>query len=219
MAVVLLIAAAGASAQSDTVPVMKLQFKTFVQLGIPEQDAFIDHAGSASDQVWRVDPADIKGAAVLGKMVYATTRFVTHDPLKMGPDALGPFPRGAALGFTLRQWLMAKGVGTYTVRGERAVITASFRGLIPNGVYTLWCVPAPMRPADPLPCGALDGSENTFKADRSGSADVTITTTPLPAGAVIAPAYHSDGKTYGAKPGDFGKNTHVQLVVFLPASL
>lgn len=219
MAVLSLIAVAGASAQSEGAPAMKLQFKTFVQLGAPEQDAFVERNGGPSGQVWRVDPADIKGAAVLGKRVYATTRAVTHDPQKMSADPLGPFPRGADLGFTLRQWLMAKGTGTYSVRGDRAVVTASLRGLIPNGVYTMWCVPAPMRPPGPLACGALDGSENTFRADRTGAAEVTITTRPLPEGAVIAPAYHSDGKTYGAKPGDFGMNTHVQLVVFLPASL
>ena len=219
MAVLSLIAVAGASAQSELAPDTKLQFKTFVQLGAPEQDAFIERDGGPPGQVWRLDPADIKGAAVLAKRVYATTRAVTHDPQKVNPDPLGPFPRGTALGFTLQQWLMARGTGTYSVRGDRAVVTASLRGLIPNGLYTMWCVPAPMRPPGPLPCGALDGSENTFRADRTGAAEVTITTRPLPVGAVIAPAYHSDGKTYGAKPGDFGMNTHVQLVVFLPASL
>lgn len=218
MVVLSLIAVAGASAQSE-VPAMKLQFKTFVQHGAPEQDAFIERSGGPSGQVWRIDPTDIKGAAVLGKRVYATAGAVTHDPMKMGPDPLGPYPRGADLGFTLREWLTARGTGTYSLRGDRAVITASLRGLIPNGLYTMWCVPAPMRPPGPLACGALDGSENTFKADRSGAAEVTITTRPLPEGAVIAPAYHSDGKTYGAKPGDFGMSTHVQLVVFLPASL
>lgn len=219
MAVVSLLAVAGASAQSELAPASKLQFKTFVQLGAPEQDAFIEREGGPADQVWRLDPADIRGAAVLSRRVYATTRAVTHDPQKINPNPLGPFPKGAALGVTLQQWLMAKGHGTYSLRGDRAVVTASLRGLIPNGLYTLWCVPAPMRPPGPLACGALDGSENTFRADRTGAAEVTITTRPLPVGAVIAPAYHSDGKTYGAKPGDFGMNTHVQLVVFLPASL
>jgi hypothetical protein len=29
-------------------------------------------------------------------------------------------------------------------------------------------------------------------------------------------AYHSDGQTYGAYPGDFGKNSHVQLAAMIP---
>ena len=34
--------------------------------------------------------------------------------------------------------------------------------------------------------------------------------------AVLAIAYHSDGKTYGVLPGPFGQKTHVQLFTMLP---
>ena len=33
---------------------------------------------------------------------------------------------------------------------------------------------------------------------------------------MLAIAYHSDGKTYGAYPGDFGLNAHVPLFLMLP---
>jgi hypothetical protein len=32
----------------------------------------------------------------------------------------------------------------------------------------------------------------------------------------LAIAYHSDGNTYGAEPGDFGLNSHVQMFLGLP---
>jgi hypothetical protein len=34
---------------------------------------------------------------------------------------------------------------------------------------------------------------------------------------VIAAAYHSDGKSYGTLPGDFGLNSHVQLAAVIPS--
>jgi hypothetical protein len=199
-------------------PIVTLQFGPFIRQGIPEQDVFVERDGLPSEQVMRVDPDDLRDGMILSKSAYTTSRPGPHDPRKMGPNPLGPFPKGSALGFTLRQWLGATGIGAYAVQDSAAVVDASFRGLIPNGIYTMWCVPAPGRPPGLLPCGALDGSESRFTADAGGNANVNIRTRQLPEGAAIAAAYHSDSRTYGASPGDLGRNAHVHVVIFLPAS-
>ncbi|MCB0198252.1 MAG: hypothetical protein KDJ65_40295, partial [Anaerolineae bacterium] len=71
------------------------------------------------------------------------------------------------------------------------------------------------------PCGAADGSENTFVANPQGKARFylplpTLTDSTDDVVKMIALAYHSDGKTYGPSPGDFGLNSHVQLFFGLP---
>lgn len=33
---------------------------------------------------------------------------------------------------------------------------------------------------------------------------------------MIALAYHSDGNTYGMHPGEFGMNSHVQILAIIP---
>lgn len=135
----------------------------------------------------------------------------------MGPTPLGPFPKGASLGFTLQQWLAATGSGAYTITGDKAELNLAFQKLVPNGVYSVWCsrlsFPPNVKIVD-TPCGAADGSQNAFKADAQGNATYTVKTKALPdstkeTATVVALAYHSDGKTYGAKPGEFGLNSHV----------
>jgi WD40 repeat protein/serine/threonine protein kinase len=139
---------------------------------------------------------------------------------------LGPWPQGKPLGITLQDWISAEGRGTYTVRGERARLDLVFDNLIPNGVYTLWCNEATLIPAfsvkEEWPCGALDGSENTFIADENGHAEYSVEMQAWPPSTErsflsLGVAYHSDGQTYQWLPGEFGKNVHVQMFYdFLP---
>lgn len=196
--------------------VVRFQFMTFVQNAMPEQDVYIERDGLAADLVMRIDPAEIKGGAILSKALYASTKANVHDTHRVTANPLGPFPKGLALGFTLGQWLSARGVGTYSVTGDSALIDVSFRRLVSDGLYSLWCVPSPGRPPGQLPCGAMDGTENTFHADASGNGSLRVRTRLLPPGGVIAIAYHSDGLTYGQVPGELGRNAHIHLVFFLP---
>ena len=137
---------------------------------------------------------------------------------------LGPFPKGKSLALTLERWLSARGSGTYTVENGKAELDVSFEKLVPKGVYTVWCSRLTFPPDAKVidrPCGAEDGSQNKFLADAAGKGKFKLTMNPLEpssqeTASVIALAYHSDGKTYGANPGDFGKNTHVQIVAMLP---
>lgn len=162
--------------------------------------------------------------AALAKEVHASAAATSPDPFKAGENPLGPFDKGKPLGFTLGQWLSASGIGIYSVDNENAELDLSFKNLVPNGVYTVWCsrITLPPEPniAD-MPCGAEDGSENSFTADEKGIASFSLKLKPLEAStketaSTIAVAYHSDGMTYGASPGDFGSNTHVQIFFMMP---
>ncbi|MBI2649924.1 hypothetical protein HYX04_01270 [Candidatus Woesearchaeota archaeon] len=176
----------------------------------------------AVTKVVRVEGA--QDEAALAKMAYAAATPTAHDPFKLGENPLGPFDKGKSLGFTLQQWLAASGIGIYSVDNENAELDLSFKNLVPNGVYTAWCsritFPPDFNVVD-KPCGAEDGSENSFTADEKGSGSFSLKLKPLEASSketasIIALAYHSDGKTYGASPGDFGLNTHVQVFFTMP---
>lgn len=184
-----------------------------------EEDDFIS---KVEDEVFRVEGS--QGEENLEKIVYAAAEAVEHDPFKMGENPLGPFEKGESLGFTLGEWLAASGSGTYSLAEDKAELDLSFENLVPNSVYTIWCSRITF-PPDPefvdKPCGASDGSENEFNTNRRGSADFKIELDPLEesseeTASIIALAYHSDGETYGADPGAFGFNSHVQIFYIIP---
>src|SRR3989338_5391417 len=160
----------------------------------------------------------------LAKQIYAVATAAPHDPFKLGENPLGPFDKGKSLGFTLGQWLSTSGIGIYSVDNENAELDLSFKNLVPNGVYTVWCsrITFPPEPSIvDMPCGAEDGSENSFAADEKGAGSFSLKLKPLEAStketaSMVALAYHSDGKTYGESPGDFGSNTHVQIFFMMP---
>jgi LPXTG-motif cell wall-anchored protein len=195
--------------------VVDITFVNGVQAARALTDVFVARDGIPADQVVRLDTTGAKDSANQAKMLYASTAPVAPDPKN-----LGPFPKGAALGVTLQQWLAATGSGSYSVDGDTAELKLSFQNLVPNGTYTMWCALVPSAPntrPQLLPCGAPDGSQNVFKADAQGNGAFDLNMKALPdttpeQATVIAPAYHSDGKTHGASPGDFGLNSHVQLI-------
>ena len=200
---------------------INLQFVNHLQAGFPEQDVFVERGTPAA--LWRVEPSELANELKAEK-VYATLTATAHDPFKLGTTPLGPFVKGKALGFTLGSWLDANGTGTYMVAGTQADMKLSFQKLVPKGVYTVWCsrltVPPNVKVVD-KPCGAADGSQNKFAADGQGMATFNLKLAALPESSaetltLIALAYHSDGKTYGATPGAFGMNSHVQLFAILP---
>ncbi|MCX9074393.1 MAG: hypothetical protein OIN88_07000, partial [Candidatus Methanoperedens sp.] len=201
-----------------------IQFVNHIQAGLPEQDVFIQRNDAAPNQVVRVEANDTRDPAILAKMVFATATTTPHDPFKLGSNPLGPYAKGASLGFTLQQWFAATGSGTYTVDGDNAEMKLSFQKLVPNGKYTVWCsrltFPPDVKIVD-SPCGAPDGSQNVLDADAQGNAAFDLKMKPLPDSSretvsLIALAYHSDGKTHGASPGDFGLNSHVQIFFMIP---
>lgn len=205
--------------QAVQVPV---QFASHIQAKLPEQDVFIQ--GSKTNEVVRVEGDAATKPETLAKTAYAAASAVAHDPFKLGKNPLGPFAKGQSLGFTLGQWLAATGSGTYTVNGSEANLALNFQELVPNGTYTLWCSRLTFPPNPEIvdrPCGAADGSQNTLRADNKGNTTFNLKLSPLEqsskeTASVIALAYHSDGQTYGADPGEFGFKTHVQIFFLVP---
>lgn len=202
-----------------------VKFANHIEANLPEQDVFIISKDDPT-KVVRVEGATAKDATVLSQKVYASSETVAHDPFKLGSNPLGPYPKGQALGMTLEQWLGAKGSGTYTVDGDTANLDLTFDALVPNGVYTVWCSRLTFPPNPKVvdrPCGAEDGTQNSFKAFANGGGEFKLTMKPVEestkeTASVIALAYHSDGKTHGASPGDFGLNSHVQIFFLVPVA-
>ena len=177
-----------------------------------------------STKVIRVEGQEAQNPSNLAATLYASSEATMHDPFKIGQNPLGPFPKGNSLGFTLQQWLDASGIGIYSADGENAQLELSLQKLVPNGVYTVWCSRLKMPPEpmiEDFPCGAANGSENMFKSDSQGNAAFNLKLKTLPLSTnetseVLAIAYHSDGQSHGASPGEFGMNSHVQLFFMIP---
>lgn len=220
VAFVAIIITACSTATAQTNRQVELTFVSHLAAEMPEQDVFV--ALEDTDQVHRITVKD--GNAYNDAPVYASSVKVAHDPFQLGNNPIGPYPKGAELGFTMGEWLAGTGSGTYTVIDDKAEIDVSFENLVPNGVYTIWCAHINVPPHFTIvdePCGVQDGSENTVIADAAGKANFNLTLDKLPDTTeetirVIAAAYHSDGETYGFYPGDFGLNSHVQILAFIP---
>ena len=199
----------------------EIAFVTHLDMDMPEQDVFIERE-AGSGQVYRVT----KGDNDMNAPLYASKHEVKHDPFD--PKALGPYPKREALGMTLGQWLRHQGKGTYTYEKGEGSLDLEFSGLVPNGVYTMWHAFIALPPTEPfsgtldLPLGARDGSESVFTADANGKAKFVHAFKPglelsdVWTTSMLAINYHSDGKTYGGLPGNFGLNAHIPLFVMLP---
>jgi hypothetical protein len=214
--VTLLLAAPFASAQSEPV---ELTFVPHIAIGAAEQDVLLPDEDGA---LWRVSPDT--PISSLSQPLFASTTGAEHDPFQVNESPLGPYEQGTELGFTLGQWLAASGSGTYTVNGDTAMLEASFNNLVPNGVYTMWCSRVFLPPEFEIrnyPCGEPVRTENTFVADEDGNATFSLEIPVMEDStdevlSLFAINYHSDGNTYGADPGNFGFNAHVQLLAPVP---
>lgn len=214
-------AALGADAAYDAPVRLDLTFVYHVDAEMPEQDVFIERE-PGSGKVFRVTKGDRK----MQQPIFATAGSVPHSPFEI--DAIGPHAKGRPLGLTLGQWFDASGKGSYRCTNGEGAIDVDFRGLVPNGIYTLWHFFMASPPTQPfvgtydLPMGSRDGKDSVFSADARGQARVQRTFKPclqlsgehLMAG--LAVAWHSDGKTHGVEPGGFGHDSHVQLFLGLP---
>lgn len=200
---------------------VQLQLISHVAAGMPEQDVYVAKVADAGE-VFRVTGDEVDD--YMDAPVYASQEAIAHDLFGLSDNPVGPYAQGMPMGFTLGEWLAAGATGVYTVQGDKASIHLEFTDLVPNGVYTVWCATVNTPPNVSIvdkPCGAEDGSENLFTADADGNASFHLTMAPLvdttdSSMQVIAAAYHSDGKSYGPLPGDFGLNSHVQIAAIVP---
>lgn len=218
--VVLLLGITLTSAQDEADLVVDLQWRTLFGMGLTEQFVFVMNDDG---QVMKIPPD--APLTTLEQPIYtiANPDDFVFDPFQLFDNPVGPFEAGEPLGMSLRDYLGARGWGTYTVTGDMATVDLSFDRLVPNGLYTLWCSTLTIPPEFNIvdrPCGAEDGSENTFAADEHGEMQVHMSFPALDlptetTRSVIAIAWHSDGETYGDHPGDFGTVSFVPLRALL----
>ena len=219
---------------------VELQSPIYLPTPRPIPDVFFVLNNTTPDMVYRIELSQTKDPMNLAKEAYASTKAIPRDTYKLTPNALGPFPKGEDLGFTLGQWIAATGKGTYIEENGNATLNLTFGNLVPNGAYTIWYNRVTMPPNYKevfTPIGTSDGSQNAFKADSKGNAKYNLKLKALPDSSnltwenyvamyvtkktpiidnitwtLIAVAYHSDGITHGPIPGEFGKTTQGQLV-------
>lgn len=214
------------SAQETQLTIGSIKFVDHITAGMIEQDALIEKE-KGSGKVYRIGPDEAE--TYKDAPVFGTAEPIHHAPF--AKSASGPYPKGKALGVTLSEWLSGSGTASYSCTAGEGSINASFTGLVPDGVYTMWyafagkahmgCADCPFSTID-FPVGGGDGSQSVFSADGSGNADFQANFSPclrlgdellMP---MLAIAYHSDGNTYGPDPGKFGTASHVQLFAGLP---
>ncbi len=200
---------------------LELAFVNHLDLNLAEQDVFIERV-AGSGEVFRVTNGDNDMNAPL----FAVASEQPHDPFN--PKAVGPYKKGAALGFTLGAWLKQAGTGIYSCENGRGTLDLDLTNLVPKGVYTIWHAFMAIPPPEPftgtldLPLGARDGSESVFVADKKGNAKFSHSFEPCLqmsdtwTTSMLAINYHSDGKTYGGHPGEFGYKSHIPLFLMLP---
>jgi hypothetical protein len=213
--------AAGANAQGTVGPI-ELQFVTFTQEGLVEQEVFIEKT-KGSGEVHRIANADVD--KLKDAMLFGAAEEVAFDPLN--PEPGGPYPMGEELGITLGDWIAAKGTASYSCDANKTTVKASFENLVPNGVYSVWNFIDADPPTDPYigmfwPLGARDGSEAIFNTDAQGRASYEVSVEPcldLSGNQTItglAISWHSDGKTCGLSPCALGVVTFTQMFTMLP---
>ena len=151
-------------AESSNSPVsFDLSFITHLDKELPEQDVFIERE-AGSDEVWRVTLGDHD----MNQPLFKTNVRVPHNPFDVA--ALGPHPKGEALGMTLGQWLRHAGQRTLHLQfngsghGSRPrVQQVSF----PNGVYTMWHAFMALPPTQPFSGDARPSARRPRRAPTS----------------------------------------------------
>lgn len=198
-------------------------FVDHLTAGLVEQDLFVEKT-PGSGEVYRVLPTE--RATYMDAALYKSANPQKHDPFNA--YNAGPFKKGEDSGMTLRDWTQARGTATYECEEGWGRFKAEFSGLVPNATYTMWHFFMAKEATDPfpgtldLPMGDRDGKQALFVTDAEGNASMDISFDKclqlgeIQLASAIAVAYHSDGKTYGTSPGDFGTVTHVQLFAILP---
>jgi len=119
---------------------------------------------------------------------------------------------GKPLGFDLHTWLSPSGIVTITEQGGKILLEATFKGLKPNGNYSIF---ENHFDHTPVTFTAMDGTgkSNSFSAHPNGTAKISITLPDFPthANAVLL-IYNSEGQSHGLDRGKVGIEAHHQLI-------
>ena len=126
--------------------------------------------------------------------------------------------RGDALKTLLGTWRTAGGTASFEPGAQGGTsVHLFFRGLVPNGRYSLFLRQLAVRSAPVFTPLDLVGTQNSFTADAQGTGEtVVLSPLQLPAGAQLVAFYHSDGVDHQSSLGNPGVNVHAQLILRLP---
>lgn len=202
----------------------KFQMLPYTKSMMPEQDVYLV-LDPKSNFVFRPLVNDSADEIYLNQRLYSADSDSLRDPFMAGQNPLGPFPKGSELGFSIRDWLKAKGEADYSCDGTKSTLKASFSSLVPNSLYSLWYFQAKLPPgfqSIELPLGNENGTQNLFWTDSFGNANyflswdgcVPTPTERVPVG--IQVIYHSDNLQKGQYAGEVGKTSHLHLMGLVP---
>lgn len=147
---------------------MVIELDTFIDEGAAEQDVFVMGEDGMAYRVTLASPLSMLTEPIYG---LANAEDFVFDPFQLYDNPVGPYEIGEPLNHTMKEWLAARGGGTYSMDGDIAMVDFMFYDLVPDGVYTLRCstlTPPPDFNVLNEPCGAEDGTENIFTADSHG---------------------------------------------------
>ncbi len=190
----------------------------------PHAQGFLTHAAFFSleskqvnlldPQVFVPDPASLAGTGPQGIAHVAGVRpaFGVDDP-----DVRVVNAQGVPLGFTLGQWLGARGRASLSqIADGRTTMVYVLSGLVPGGVYSFF---ENHFASDGVTFTPLDGTSehNTFTATAQGTASGSISipgTVRHSEGILVV--YHSDRAAHGMSRGQIGVDAHHQLIIRVP---
>lgn len=121
---------------------------------------------------------------------------------------------GKPLGFTLGDWLGAK--GTVDIAADRKTVTVRLEKLRPKATYSLFENHFDQQPIGFTPLDGT-GSANSFVTSANGKAKVSVTAPDAltHANAVLL-VFHSDNAAHGMSRGELGVTAHHQLIARIP---
>jgi len=138
---------------------------------------------------------------------FAGTR-IKLDPISSDNFNLGPALSSPSTPITLRDWYKAQGLAKVKCIGNTASVTMAFKGLVPNGLYTLWGIFG----TDANDDGAIDGVAaipfggvpNVMTASSRGRSVFERILPFCPDESVdlllVDVVYHADGAANGGQP-------------------
>jgi len=112
-------------------------------------------------------------------------------------------------------WLAATGEAVAVVDQPTHTVTVSAENLVPGGLYTVWYVEEQLIGMSAGPAGGVP--DNEFRADATGTAEITFEVPADNAYDRLVVAYHADDQTHGESPGEMGTVTFEHLSGEWPA--
>ena len=126
--------------------------------------------------------------------------------------------KGESIRAGLGVWRTASGTASFDPPAQgNTMVRTQFRGLVPNGRYSLFVRQLAGRTGTAFTPLDLVGATNSFSADGSGKGELAVSSPlQLPSGSQLVLVYHSDGADHQSSIGVLGTNAHPQLITRVP---